>query len=440
VAVDAGRQGWHGRGVRSLLRVGVGVGVAVAACGNVVEEEVATTKVGTQATPTNVNLDVEGDSQSPSLVIDATGNAHLLFYWIGSGLGAGYGARYGECSSNCDTLASWRFVTLDVPWAVSPLVLDSKGRPRFLVTGLTPHAMAATLTYASCDEDCTATASWTFTRLSDGAVPGGGPVPDAMPLAIDAHGTSWVAFTSGATQLTLASCETRCTDAAHWTSTAYTTRYHFFPRDLGVDKAGTAHMTEQYGNAYVEIATGPTSAQTRTLNAPDTAVRMRLDSSGHPRIIYQGREGLDYAWCNKDCAAKGTWAKVSTLAPQASEDPGDFVLDSAGLPHIAFGSPSHPPAIVDDLRYATCSAHCGTPQMTFRIETIQSSSDLETGTPTRDGGGGSPFSGLVVSPVSVALDPSGAPRFAYEVTRPQFCSVITDGPGYCYDTLRYSAP
>jgi hypothetical protein len=440
VAVDAGRQGWHGRGVRSLLGVGVGVAVGVAACGNVVEEEVATTKVGTQAAPTNVNLDVKSSPGSPSMAVDAHGTVHVLYY---SSAPEASGARYAECTGNCDFLASWRFVTVaetGTEAAISPLVLDSHGRPRFVVTQYVGGALTARVLFVSCEEGCTAASSWRVATVGQASDAAPEDVPFPVPLAVDDHDGLWIAFASSDTQLTVMSCSTGCSEGSQWTAEAYAMvgPDPFHPKDIAVDAARTVHMTEQGDIGYVEIERGgPSSLTVRMLSLPDinSPRRMRLDSNGHPRMLYVG-DTLRYASCNQDCAGHGKWTSVAI--PTASSMAGsiDFVLDPRGLPHISYGL--GPGAGLQSLEYATCASDCVTASATWHVETIQSSSALATGTPAPDAGAGMPF--LDIWSVSVALDASGAPHFAYVVNRQEFCAQPLDAPGWCPTVLRYSSP
>jgi hypothetical protein len=413
-----------------------------------------------------VNLDVNGDSLAPTLLFDASNTAHLLYSF--SELNTGvfpYGARYAECPGNCEVLSSWRFATLHVQAMVSSLVLDSQGRPRFLFTQPPsgPNAeVPGNLILASCDMNCTAASSWTLTTIFKAfyCTVGSGDIPQGAPLAIDSTGRLWATFASSYAELTVASCEDHCSDAASWAATPYALEASdlgigsLCPRDASMDDRGVLHVTafsQLCGGLfmYIELSRGATSLGVYTIPASfGFPTRMRVDPVGRPRILHQqagtpfldGSSAIVYSSCDSDCATGGTWSSVTIPVPGGTATPGDFVLDGTGTPHVAYASPSfsaiEKTGESQALEYAAQSAASdGGAFGAWQFATVQSSSVLEADTPmlgsenNRDG-----LPQLVMGPTSIGLDTSGKIHFAFDVSKGCF-----DFGNGCPDGLRYAS-
>ena len=426
---------------------------------------------------TAVNLDVEGDSLEPSLQIDAAGTMHLLYSYSTSTTPSSgceltgpfpLAARYAECSADCNSPAGWRFATLDMPAAmVSPLVLDSQGRPRFLFTQAPPGPTTSApgnLIYAACDAGCTTASNWAFVTVGKGLPcnSSSGNIPLGMPIAVDDVDRLWVAFASDDEELTVASCAGGCSDASNWTPVKYPFSEggsgSYCPRDLALDAAGTVHMTAIPADsgdyfAYIEIALGSSALSVHHLSTSfGLPTRMRVDSLGRPRILHSkaGTPNLSlsktmvYSSCDDDCAAGGDWSSAILPVPGQSADPGDFVLDSDGLPHIAYASPGldlspHFEGLFQALGYATFEPdHDGGPPV-WHFTAVQSSSALETGTPELGRQCDEGPTSLFVGPTSIALDAANEARFAFDVSKTDYCPSVSFGSG-CPDGLRYATP
>jgi hypothetical protein len=415
-----------------------------------------------------VNLDVDGDSLSPSLLFDSKNTAHLLYSY--SELNTGvfpYGARYAECPGNCDVFSSWKFATLHVQAMVSQLVLDSQGHPRFLFTR--PPAdptceVLGSLIFASCDEECTTASNWTFTTIAQGVAAsrcafGPGNILVGMPLAIDSTDRLRAAFPSSDTDLTLASCAAECSEVSNWISTHYSSyaaaASSNCARDLAIDGAGTVHMTTFSGavGAYAELAQGASAWSVYPIPFPfGFPFRMRVDALGQPRILHAkaGKNGpfdssaIVYSSCDTGCAAGGAWSSVTIPVPDGTAVPGDFVLDGTGTPHIAYAAPSDSVSCATGafqaLEYATwIGGSDGGPRGAWQFSTVQSSSVLQADTPML----GSQYNideppELSVGPISIGLDTSGQSHFAFDVSKAGACPGETFGNG-CPDGLRYAS-
>jgi hypothetical protein len=420
-----------------------------------------------------VNLDVSGDSLAPSLLFDASHTAHLLYSYseLNTGVFPG-GARYAECPGNCDVLSSWKFATLHAQGMVSALVLDSRGRPRFLFTQSDASQALGTLILASCDEGCTTASSWTFTTIATGldlsnCTFGVGNIPVGMPLAIDSADRLWAVFSLSATNLAVASCATGCSAASGWVSTTYSyagAEATNCPRDLAVDAAGTLHLTTAWSHlgTYAELAPGASAWSVYTVPFSfGYPFRMRIDATARPRILHAkggtGNElatnGMVYASCDADCAMGGGWSSVTIPVSGGTAVPGDFVLDGAGNPHIAYASPSG--AVLwgnenggdcksssmrfQSLEYATITVPSGEPPGAWQFATVQTSSVLRLDTPmlgSGDNGNGQPL--LAVGPTAIGIDTSGGNHFAFDLSKADACPADSFGNG-CPDGLRYAS-
>jgi hypothetical protein len=440
--------------MRSRSSVGVAVGVAVAvgvgvgACGGTAAQDVAMTTFGTLAGATDVNLDTANGPYSPSLVIDATGTAHVLYYeWRSPSTPAA--ARYGECPGGCDTLSSWSFATLPttgIATSISRLELDSQGRPRFLITRHTSSGLAPNeLLYAACDDSCTDASSWSLLPVGQAIddLDGAG-IPSAMPIALDDEDAVWVAFLSGTNTLTVASCKNACTDASAWSDTKYTTAALYYPQGLAIDGAGTLHITAG-ANAYSELTPGSLSPIVRTIDIPGAQTRMRLDSQGRPRILWGGPTGgLVYVSCDDACATSGTWSQAAIPVPEGSAEPGDLVLDSTDAPHVAYATPNAyrgDASTLVALGYAACDADCETASPRWKFQIIEPASAIWAETPTPDvKKGPADPAPLWVGPISLALDASGDARLLYEVSKTQYCPLPSGTPQFCATVLSYALP
>jgi hypothetical protein len=321
-----------------------------------------------------------GDGTFPSVAMDAAGTTHVAFR------GAEGTPVYMECTTPCTNRSQWRSTTVEARTAsISPIVLDTHGRPRFAMTKSTPdladyEGSRGKFSYASCDADCTTRSNWTVTDLGDApALPSSYEVvqqnPDPMlGLAFDAHDRPWVAiFTDDSAEpsisgtldnvLTVTMCEGGCTDASAWTPTRYSVPGHG-PGHVAVDASGIVHEANgAFGGvpgdytwgesvAYVEIDTNREAVHSRVLDLDVDEylgfLRLRVDAAGHPRLLYGtarsgwGNDGLldrmIYAWCDEDCAGTGTWSTVELSVPGGAAQARDLVLDGSGAPHIALGA------------------------------------------------------------------------------------------------------
>jgi hypothetical protein len=353
------------------------------------------------------------DGMFPSVALDANGTVHMLFR------GAQRAPVYAECAQDCTSHDRWRSTAIGEGIAsVSPLALDSRHRPRFVLTRPTPNlpdylGSDGTFSYASCDANCLTSSSWTVTEL--GRAPALPPfvgvvdqVPDPMVgISLDDDDRAWVAvFTDDAqpspsestasNPLTLTSCAGNCADVSNWTQATHSVPGHG-PVFLAVDAFGVAHIANgAYGGApgentwghrvaYSEVDTLEGSVVSRVLDVDVDSylgfLRLRVDAWGRPRMLYGlatsggGNSGpLDrmvYAWCEEDCARGGTWSSVEIAVPGGAAQAQDFVLDDAGAPRIAYSTGNF-----DTLSYAFCTNHCNTPQATWTFQTMGTAADL----------------------------------------------------------------
>jgi hypothetical protein len=279
-----------------------------------------------------------------------------------------------------------------------------------------------------------------------------------MPLAVDSADRLWAVFPSSDTDLTLASCAAECSEVSNWVQTHYSyagAALTNCPRDLAIDEAGTVHMTTALSHvgSYAELLQGESAWSVYAIPFPfGYPFRMRIDAMGRPRILHAkagaGNElessALVYSSCDAGCASGGVWSSVTIPVPGGTAFPGDFVLDRTGAPRVVYPSPSY--AVIWDagggvqaLGYAMQGAADSEPTDAWQFETVQSSSILQTDTPTLGSGcngNGKPV--LAVGPMTVGVDTSGDSHVAFEVSKAFFCPVSSFGNG-CTDGLRYAS-
>jgi hypothetical protein len=394
------------------------------------------------------------DGVFPSVAADASGTTHVLFR------GDGRSPVYAECEGNCTVHDAWRATPLGAgTGSISALALDSKGRPRFALTRPTPNlpnyaGSDGTFSYASCEDDCLTSASWTVTELGQApALPPFFEVVDQLPdpmigMALDAGDRPWVAVFTGDAQpsasasdgsnpLTLTSCSGACGEARNWRATTHAVPGHG-PVFLAVDPLGVAHVANgAYGGvgavnawghrvAYTEIDTTAGTARSRVLDIDVDSflgfLRLRVDGQGRPRMLYGlatsggGAQALldrmIYAWCDEDCAQVGTWTSVEIAVPGGSAQAQDFVLGDDGSPRIAYSTGNFAA-----LNYASCTSRCNTPHATWTYQTMGSSADLldSLAPSARAADQAAPCSSgapTAVMSVGLGLANDGTPRFA----------------------------
>lgn len=413
---------------------------APSGCGKT-QEVVSVTTIGTQATPTNVDLDSADNSTSLSLVIDAAGTKHLLYLATGPAPAYAAGPRYGECAGSCDDLTSWRFAALPAsrPGVVlSRVVVDSQGRPRFTMGESSSTSEGGDVLYASCDEACTSATSWAVASIGEASE------SLAAPIALDDADGVHVVFGSGSQEVTAMTCATGCSEPSRWTSRSYAAAGMFSPGDLAVDSAGTLHMTSllHAGSGYAEVPPGSTSLHVaQGPGDADLYVRMRLDSLGRPRLLLASSDHrtLGYASCDQGCASGDAWTTASFSVPGDTVDALDLALDANGAPHVLWRSPSASvPSTSEELGDATCDADCATTGSAWQTQVLASVSALESATPPQTTSPGGP-AGDLIRAAAIALDASGMPSSASILWRadanPNLCL-----QNHCPTVLRYSGP
>ncbi|HEX7022887.1 MAG TPA: hypothetical protein VF171_08515, partial [Trueperaceae bacterium] len=153
------------------------------------------------------------------VAVDDSGITHLL-YAGSSADGASSPVRYGECSAQCLSPGSWRFVTLGDFGSPglgggARLALDADGHPRVLWYQQASVNGDGAYVYGACDGGCTTTSNWSVQPVV--MVPGG--MASALTNAsfvLDGQGRPRFVFMDLLNGVTYAWCDSGCTDGTNW--------------------------------------------------------------------------------------------------------------------------------------------------------------------------------------------------------------------------------
>ncbi|HMN27191.1 MAG TPA: hypothetical protein PKE45_03480 [Caldilineaceae bacterium] len=338
-----------------------------------------------------------GDGSEVRLQLDPAGHPRLLIAAPGATEGPNQHItyEYGLCDANCTDGANWQFTpiveTLDCIACVGErenknnryFALDPQGRPAFLAPRMDPASeFHSYLDYAVClaadPVDCTQANNWTLGQIVDTNF------PSQPSLVFAGVGKPRLALqvTNGLTStLWYTECDQECTNAANWSWTNLTTTSYYF---------------------------------TMTFS-------LRVDSNGRPRIaLYSGSYNeapspfddnlLYYLSCDAQCATgdAANWRSLAIGAPTLSGHHVDLALDGQGRPRLAYSGGN------DSLGYSWCDQNCETDNTAWQhrvAETKEALSDDYAILPIRRCTISAWLNG--VRP-SLALDPQGNPRIAYD--------------------------
>jgi hypothetical protein len=264
--------------------------------------------------------------------------------------------------------------------------LDRLGRPRFVYfTGGIgdPHKGAF---YAYCDAGCTASSSWSETRISlsddfDYEIfryPALAFTRDNQPRLVT------MVFMSGeGSGIYYLACDDACDDPASWQRTY-----------------------------LIERGWGPLASWD-----------LELDGADRPRVaIYQ--EGLDdgggdrliYGWCDADCLVEESWQGAEVGLPQHDGESPDLELDRQGRPRIAYHA-----ADAAGLGYLWCNSACETNAAQWQQLIAEANDILDTTfpIPVPIGCDQAAWSGGFRP--ALALDAQGNPRIGTDAHRLMRC-------------------
>ena len=402
---------------------------------------------------------LQGEAQAtdgPSLAVDANGGIHVAYTAYTSDADGNRPAYYTYCPGNCTSQASFSDpVIFNGKIDHVNLALDPQGRPRIMWVGIDPLAeKLSAYVYLSCDSGCTNLANWQSARIValDNTLP-----HNSRFFALDPQGRPGLIFYlgwSGASNGTyFVHCQSGCLNPANWQHALVSPAELEFPV-LVFDHAGLPRVAGSYLDTSSDPALGflvylecDANCQNITQGAafpihtcalcdmPKGYLDLAFDSLNHPRLtLYTGpidpgrglnADTLYYIYCNANCGDfnASVWDGYSLGLAAGVGTYARLVIDAQNRPRLVYEDVSY------GLQYAWCQAGCETASPTWQTLLADSSADLDQTEPVP------PIPPCQVAGwfsgkrPSLALDPSGSPRIAYDAEHWQGLEPVNNPPG-----------
>jgi hypothetical protein len=351
-------------------------------------------------------------TRGTNLAVDDHGGVHVA-YAIRTGLDNGQRpAYYAFCATNCSTAEQWTRVDLVVEdWVMDVrIALDPAGHPRLMIFSA-PVADSAInhYTYAACNSDCTAAASWTLTPLVTAELIDLSRWDYAFRyFALDPTGHPAFFYTDGSQGVNhngtfYATCLKNpadlCSNAANWTEVKISP-YLLDKPSLDFSPSGQPRAAFFFFDDTEEIimrllyldcdadCLEPTNWEGIFMADMHGSARfsLRVDSQGRPRMIfYSGNypdpayqaNRLYYLWCNTNCryAGQNDWQVRDLELSKYHGQNADLVLDRLGRPRIAYD------AFGGGLSLAWCDTGCESNAAVWQSRVLEKSAALEADYP-----------------------------------------------------------
>ncbi len=312
---------------------------------------------------------------------------------------------YGACDANCAQVQSWTLTEAATAWGTAVadvhrtimpqrfFALDRQGHPRFVYYDRNwftePDHLG--MFYASCDEECAQTQSWTSTPIG-GEQQGANTTFEYPSLTFTSKGQPRVVahiniHGSDQSGISYIGCDADCTTGENWRHVVLYERGSGF--DVGWDIA--------------------------------------VDAQDRPRITFfpgtlaEGRgERLYYIWCNSEtfatCLDVTQWQGTTLGLPARSGKQPDLVIDPQGRPRIAFLDNGN-------LGYLSCSAQCEAEQAQWAFKEVETHTAMKQANPKAIPATCNADLWTPLAPV-LALDTQGNPHIAYDVLVEAHCQYI----------------
>jgi hypothetical protein len=386
-----------------------------------------------------------------SVAVDSNGGNHVAYTIYTGTDGQGLQpATYAYCANQCADANSWTYTHLGDHVQDARLALDPSGHPRMMLFGPIPDPLWPRMQYqyASCDTACTNQTNWTITTIVT-PIEATGTREDNNNryFALDPQGMPAFIYTDTIQNehpgTFYMSCQANCTDANQWIETPLTSGSAFDKPSLAYSNNGQPRLAFGYfdeeDNLYLAYAQcdhnctdGANWSGTLLSQIHGTAkFNLQTDSNGQSRLgFYSGSYAFDpfqsqklyYLWCENGCTATaGNWFLDDMGMPFGSGDGVDIVLDQQDRPRMSFQISG------EGLGYAWCNTDCESGNAVWQSQEIESQADLV------DDFDVLPVQRCTVSTwfngqrTSIALDPSGNPRFGYDAQHWWFGTEIVNG-------------
>lgn len=297
---------------------------------------------------------------------------------------------YGECDSGCDKIENWggtavvnsaenQLFAADEPQRA--FALDPQGRPRFIFGNGWGNGQPDGIFYMACDDDCANQANWSKTPIYEGPedktlginYPSLAFTSDGRPRAVGMMSLS--GLDAG---LLYFECDAGCEDQSGWTALAVDSEGRYASWDIEVDARDQVHLA--------------------------LSGRITLDP-----LPAGGR--LEYRTCADNCANKASW-RSGALSLQGQYV--DLELDRQGRPRVAYGTLN-----ASGVAYGWCDTSC-TQAGQWRNEMVDTASQMQREFTVPHPITCEPSAWLQFTP-SLALDPNGNPRIAFDALNGSKC-------------------
>lgn len=418
---------------------------------------------------------IDRPTSHPTVIVDAVGGVHIVF--TPESVTTEHPRRaalYAYCPTNCISAAAFTIAELGDNVEYANLALSPEGKPRVMTRLRPPSGNGFVYQYWTCESNCTNTTQWNTTSIGAAyARTTGWGEPFSRFFTLDPQGRPrFVYYDAGADTndphwgAFYAYCNTGCGNAGNWQEVrliedAYAREFTLTFSPTGQPRL--AYMSYdpdaivQYV-AYVECNANCASIANwsglwlvDTVSASVTefaTLALRTDSSGRPRLALYTGTGLGgtltpntlyYLSCVADPCTQGqSWQALNLGLPSTQGEAGvDLALDGQNRPRIVYHAPM---AAGFGLHYAWCNANCETSAQGWHYQEIEPSEVVNQEMPIPPWPGCSfpqcnpPIPPCTISTwdtgmrPSLALDPAGHPRIAYDADHQQggACGTFTD--------------
>ncbi len=409
--------------------------------------------------------DIEGPTSHPTVAVDSSGGTHISFApETTTPTNPMRAAYYAYCPASCTSANTFKLVQLRQNVIFANLALDPAGHPRLLLT-TAPSANVYAYEYGTCDSNCTSPSQWKFTILTYFIPPSSASgVQFGQNFVLDSQGRprfvyqDWGDGSPGAHEGNFYGyCDVNCHDLANWTEAhlgtdlfaqgfALTLSPTDRPRLLwrSYDQENILTYLE-YLECDANCGNGANWRSVRLLDTVSASVEefasysLVTDSTGGPRIAYYTGTGelgtlpanvLYYLSCNAaDCTQPQNWFVLDLNFPYMHGEEGvSLAFNDQDRPRIAY----HAPLTAGfGLYYAWCNSNCATSAADWHTQEIGPSEQVDQELPIPPEGPcpfpqcNPPVPACTLSfwdtgvRPSLALDPAGNPRIAYDANHNQ---------------------
>lgn len=372
-----------------------------------------------------------------SVAVDGQSGIHVVFtIYTGTDDHGQQPATYAYCPSDCANKASWSFTRLGDAVQDARLALDPNGRPRLILFGpvYDPDWPRMRYQYAACDSGCTNSANWTITTVATPIEPTATrEYNNNRYFALDRQGRPAFIYTDTIQNnhpgTFYMSCQAGCTNVNNWIETTLTTGALFDKPSLAFTPSGRPRLAFGFVDensdlllSYAQCDQGCTDGAnwsgTPLVQIHGSAkYSLAVDSNGGSRMaVYSGSYGyapfqdnqLFYLWCDSQCSTAQGWFFHNTGMSFGSGDGVDLVLDGLDRPRLSFETSGQ------GLGYAWCDTGCQSDNPVWQHREVESQASLADDYEVL------PIHRCTVSTwfngqrSSLALDPAGNPRIAYD--------------------------